>query len=184
MAKLYVGADESNHAGKTKGEVVVATFSSRHEDGVVKPFPNKRSSEILDEWLEGPETDYRFTLLAHDVSAKNYSNLSSALPYLVKAYMQQNEIKELEVVKAYLDGRLNGFHKRSLKESLQDFAQEIDVDSFTKGSGRKGSPKRLVAPKVVYVADVLSNRIFRTMTIEQMLSNKRFVPITSSFSGF
>ena len=49
---LYIGADDSNHAGtNVKGEIVVATFSRLHEDSVVQEFPNRRDSYSTEKWL-------------------------------------------------------------------------------------------------------------------------------------
>ena len=41
---LYVGLDDSNHAGTSKGEIIVAVFSPIHEDSLVKGWGNGRLS--------------------------------------------------------------------------------------------------------------------------------------------
>jgi len=37
-AFLYVGLDDSNHAGTNTGEIIVASFSFFHEDGIVRKY--------------------------------------------------------------------------------------------------------------------------------------------------
>ena len=43
---VYIGIDDSNHAGTAKGEVIAAVFSFLPEDRIVRQWPNKRQAGI------------------------------------------------------------------------------------------------------------------------------------------
>ncbi len=43
---VYIGIDDSNHAGTAKGEVIAAGFSFLPEDRIVRQWPNKRQAGI------------------------------------------------------------------------------------------------------------------------------------------
>lgn len=101
---LYVGGDDSNHAGKVKGEIDVATFSFCHEDSIVKDFPNRRDRLESIAWLNDPERDYRFTIRAGDIYNSSL-NLPGVLPTLIESYIGDLD-RDVSSLKVYLDGRL------------------------------------------------------------------------------
>ena len=61
---LYVGMDDSNHAGEDiKGEINLAVFSFEHDDSVVRTFNNRRDYDFASRYMRNPQRDYRFTIL-------------------------------------------------------------------------------------------------------------------------
>ena len=62
---LIVGADDSNHCGDSKGEIIMVTFSWYNPDCVVKDYPNRRDYGAAYKWLEQGEEfrDYFFIIL-------------------------------------------------------------------------------------------------------------------------
>ena len=77
---LYMGLDDSNHAGKRKGEVAVAAFSFDYKDSLVQNFGKRSHRREVDEWLSLPQRDYNLTLLAGRRFRHNHNNL----PYVAK----------------------------------------------------------------------------------------------------
>ena len=60
---LCVGVDDSNHANKRRGEVIVAVYSYIPFFGEERRFPNTRNHQKLDIWLDNHQIDYNYTLL-------------------------------------------------------------------------------------------------------------------------
>jgi hypothetical protein len=148
---LYVGIDDSNHAGKNKGEVVLATFSFLHEDSLVKKFPNKRDSRMVEEWIKNPARDYRFAILEDEKFRHCSTNLPYAAPGLVRSFLKDYG-GEIEKIKLYLDGLMHREHKEALRKEFCDFP--FVVDNFIKNQGIHN------CPSLVYMADILSHQIY------------------------
>src|SRR3989344_8244569 len=159
---LIVGADDSNHAGTSKGEIIVATFSFLLEDSVVKPFPNNRDYQRCLNWLKSKERDYLFSILASEKYRHSSSNLVSATPELVKAFMESRNIEDYDL-KIYLDGILSKEGKNTLRNSLLGFRgiERIVIDNFIKKNiNRDGFSKKPYCPAVVYHADILAHTLY------------------------
>ncbi len=170
---LYVGGDDSNHAGEfPPGEFLVATFSLDKEDSIVIPFPNRRDYARFEEWLENPGRDYRFVVRRTEHHRHSCLNLPAAMPTLIEAFildeMRANgntrgydPVSQLNV---YLDGYLNGAAKAVLRDDLLRVKgiQRVVVDNFIKKKTRSdgGVSKRPVCPRVVWMADVLANQLY------------------------
>ena len=84
---LIVGLDDSNHAGKSPGEIITATFSFCLEDSVVKTFPNRRDYQMFERWINSPERDFRFGILMDEKYRHSHTNLISIAPLLIKSYL-------------------------------------------------------------------------------------------------
>lgn len=180
---LYLGFDESNHAGPNrKGEIVVCTYSSDHEDSLVKNWPNRRDSDLVSKWLEQEGHNYRFTILTGEKYKYQSSatNLTGAAPDLVLPILTEpnSDISNINKLKLYFDG---GGFKREQKEFLRDhfrrFGLEVVIDNFvkknknSKGKTRKG-PR---CPKLVYLADILASELVQ-LKGEELLSHPMFIP--------
>lgn len=185
MTILYVGADDSNHAGTTKGEVIVATFSQNPKDSIVTEFKNGRNIGALENWLKEDGVDYRFLLLTKEKYRSNYSNLPYSVPFLIRSYLNDNLIY-LDQLKMYLDGRLEKRDKSRLVEEFFHLADQVIVSNFIKkrtqaGKNRKRNQKRTIkrpiCPRVTYMADVLAHRLFSSYPLEEILTHKKLVQI-------
>lgn len=175
---LYVGGDDSNHAGDAKGEFIVAAFSLKHEDSLVKGYPNRRNNQVVSSWLESGG-DYRFAICA----GKKYNgsqNLPLVVPSLIKAYIEQVDF-DVEVLKVYLDGRLDGGFRSNMRKELLGIRglEKVVVDNFIKKRivGKK-TVKGYCCPKVVWLADSLANELYNySGPVSDLLVDERMVRI-------
>lgn len=167
---LYVGLDDSNHAGKRGGEIIVAIFSTLHEDSFVQHFPNRRNYRSVNEWLDHPERSYKFTVLTHDLSASTRYNLVWVAPFLIEGYLRENfpenSPRSLHI---FLDGEIAPSWARVLR---QDFTgvPYVDVSNFT------GESKRH-CPRLSYMADVHASQLFKNHTLDNLLKKKELITI-------
>ncbi len=164
VERLIVGADDSNHAGTSKGEIIVSTFSFLPEDSIVKKFRNTRDFEDTRHWLSFPNMDYRYALLTARRYRHNSQNLVEIVPFLIKEYIAEQNfaVKNLSI---FLDGRLASGNRGYLKEIFIGFAGiERVVDNFIKKKHNLGGriEKHPECPPVVYYADVLANYLYST----------------------
>ena len=112
---LYVGADDSNHAGDAKkGEIIVTTFSFLKEDGIVKNFPNYRDRTRNNEWINSYYRDFRFAILTAEKYRHSSNNLLTVTPSLISSFIEENNWY-LNILKIYLDGRLDGVEELHLE---------------------------------------------------------------------
>ena len=177
---LYVGADDSNHAGTTKGEIIVATFSWLHDDSVVRDFRNKRDYQEVKRWLENGERDYRFTICTAEQYRHSSQNLPDVVPDLIKDYLEANE-RELQKLCVYLDGGLALRHKEAMRRKLRRVSgiKGIAIDNFIKKDTSDGKfRKGYHCPKLVWVADGQANHLFRNGgSLETMLNHEKMVAL-------
>ena len=169
---LYVGGDDSNHAGEfPPGEFLVATFSFHHEDSIVTEFPNRRDYSRFVEWIKDPGRDYRFVVRRTEHHRHSCLNLPAVMPALVGSFIKDyqkmfagsSDYVPVEQLNVYLDGFLNGQAKRGLKEDLRGLPgiERAVVDNFIKKKPRAmGVSKRPVCPTVVYMADIVANQLY------------------------
>lgn len=129
---LYVGGDDSNHAGDSKGEFIIATFSFLKEDSLIKKHPNRRDATKANNWLKHSERDYRFTICTGEIY-KSSQNLPKILPTLIKSYVEHVE-HDIAKINVYLDGRLESNEKRSMRENLLSIngIEKVIIDNFIK----------------------------------------------------
>jgi hypothetical protein len=160
---LYVGGDDSNHAGIARGEIIVATFSFNHDDSIVKKFPNKREYESTFKWINSPERDYRYALLTSERYRNSSQNLLVLMPSLIKLFMNNEDIN-VDVLKLFLDGRLDTGVRSRIREEFLGFRgiEGVVVDNFIKKKKIKGGhvEKHPECPALVYHADVLANYFY------------------------
>lgn len=163
--ELYIGLDDSNHAGKTKQEIIVSIFSTFKEDSIVKKFPNRRDYEKTMNLLKSKKRDYRFLLLPHEISKSNKYNLPLVAPYLIEDYLNANSIKDYETnIYLYFNGDLKNNWKKILKEDFKDF----------KGLEMKTFSSRGKQPLMVKLADTLANMLYRS-PFNKLSQNKSFI---------
>lgn len=150
---LIFGFDDSNHSGNFGDEYIVAAISRLPGDSTCKSFKNRRDFSVVNNFLEKSGKDYFFTRLSHNDFSKNRFNLPLVAPFFVDYFVQGlPEEEKPRKIFLFFDGPLKEKWKSTLEKDLKDFS--LEVDSFT------GDRKRN-CPEVVYVADVLSNALYR-----------------------
>lgn len=181
---LYVGADESNHGGDSRGEIVLTTFSTKREDGLVLPRQNRRDFPQTEKWLsEGG--DYRFTIVTYNPSDPLHSynpnkgyNLVLVAPLIVKQYILQKSASEkFENLKMFFDGNMQGYQRRFVKSDFPDFPNCV-IDNFNKKHRNEQGKlcPRVECPRVVKEADSIANFLF-TKSLNELMANPNFVHI-------
>ena len=177
---LIVGADDSNHAGTSKGEIIVVVFSFLYEDSLVKIRPNNRNYNECLNWLENLERDYRFTILTGEKYRHSSSNLITISPKLIENFLEEKNLI-IKNLKIYLDGRLGKGERNGLKKMFRDSKgiEDVVVDNFIKKNlNQKGRvSKRPYCPSVVYYADILSNYLYSQKTFEELSKDSRLISI-------
>ena len=118
---LYVGLDDSNHAGKRKGEIAVATFSFDPEDAVIKNFGKRAHKGEADEWLRLLGREYKFTLLAGRKFKHQHNNLPFATKILVKRFLSDFDC-DINGLELFINGELSRYQiPKFKKNSLMTF---------------------------------------------------------------
>ena len=179
---LFVGGDDSNHAGETQGEIIVATFSSLQGDSKVRRHPNRRNLEGAERWMKKEGRDYRFTLLTHEGAARYAQNVPETMPLLINSYLQDHPELEVDTLKIYIDGRLTTRNKRMLRGGNSSIGAVV-VDNFLKKrKNSKGrTEKRPRCPAVVWAADHYSHLLYKE-EFGQLTSHDKFVPYAARAS--
>jgi hypothetical protein len=184
---LYVGADESNHGGDSRGEIVLTTFSTKKEDGLVLPQQNRRDLSATELWLR-QGGDYRFTIITYNPNdpLQSYNpnkgyNLVLVAPLLARHYLIQKSASEkFDNLKMFLDGNMQGYQRRFVKSDFPDFPNSV-IDNFNKKQRNKQGKlcPGIVCPRVVKEADTLANLLF-TKPLTELMANPNFVHIDSN----
>ena len=175
---LYVGGDDSNHAGTTKGEIIVGTFSFLKEDSLVQNFENRRNYQKTLRWLENPLRDYRSTALVLEKYRHSSQNLVEIIPKLTEKYIIHKRLN-LEQINIYLDGRLD----RGSREQIRNFFREklgiekVVVDNFLKKNKNKNGrmEKHPFCPPLVYYADVIANNLNTLHSYLELTKSEKFM---------
>ena len=174
---LYVGGDDSNHAGTSKGEIIVSTFSILEEDSIIKKFKNKRSYSLTKSWLENQSRDYRLTALVADKYRHSNQNLAEIVPLMIEGYLVEENIFP-EKLNIYLDGFLKNSSANHVKKAIKERLgiEKIIVQGFTKkNKNSEGNvEKRPNCPTLVYHADVLAN-YFNTLSFLKITNSDKFM---------
>ncbi|MEM4330419.1 MAG: hypothetical protein QW273_00210 [Candidatus Pacearchaeota archaeon] len=175
--KLYCGADDSNHAGDSKGEFIVVTFSYLKEDAIPRYFKNKRDYSGTKEWLKNPLRDYRFTILLRERYRHSRNNLIDIAPLLIKEYLSKKE--RLEGISLYLDGEITNFYIEKIREIMKKMF--LVNKAYVKGFSKKTLGefhKRYFCPELVYRADVLANELYSyNGPIKEIFSHEKLIPL-------
>jgi len=178
---LYVGGDDSNHAGDSKGEIDVATFSLDPTDSIVQ-YLSYRSKEKLDAWLKLQNRDYRFAVLTAERYKHIGQNLGNTMPDLIEAYIRQKRLWT-PYIKIYLDGDLEERTKEEMKEKLLSFwrgnPENLTIETFAKRGkkGKGGRGRKHHCPAVVYYADSLAHRLYEEKTFEELSIHEKLIVI-------
>lgn len=174
---LLVGGDDSNHAGDSKGEIIVATFSQIYDDRTIEKFLNRRDIDKTFKWINSDQRDYLFTVLSEERYRHSSANLVEIIPFLTKEYFMQKSIlpKTLEIS---LDGALNRDGKQKIRDEFP-YIEKVIVDNFTKKRRTRSGNicKYPRCPSVVYYADVLANFLYRNRSLDELISDEKFVDI-------
>lgn len=174
---LYIGGDDSNHAGTTKGEIIVSTFSFLKEDSLVKRFKNRRIYFLTKEWLKNSKRDYCFTTLVSEKYRHSNQNLVEVVPKMVEGYLVEKNIfpKQLNI---YLDGFLKDSSKTQVKKIIKERLgiEKVLLEGFIKkNKNSEGNlEKRPNCPPLVYHADVLAN-YFNKLPFLKITSSEKFM---------
>lgn len=175
---LYIGLDDSNHAGKRGGEIITAIFSKYYLDKQINVFPRERKKREyyeIKEWMNKTERDFRFTILTHKTLLKGAYNLPLVAPYLINDYLKKE--KDIEKLYIYFDGKLEKSWEDILKRDFKKY--QLMISNFT-------GPNKTKIPNVLGIADRFSNFIFREKlgSLDELLENSKMVPIDLSSDLF
>jgi len=177
---LIVGADDSNHAGDSKGEIIVFTFSRDYEDSIVKKFKNIRNHEMLKNWLNYPNHDYLFGILTAEKYRHSHSNLIEISSKLITAYLDYNEIY-VKTLKINFDGIMDRGSRENLRKRFLGVRgiEKVIVNNFIKKyrTPEGKISKRPRCPAVVYYADVLANYLYSSKTFGELSTHEKLILI-------
>lgn len=171
---LYVGGDDSNHAGRTTAEIIVATFSYNPSDAIKKRIPRPRRIREIRRWLKRQGNDYRFSILAADKYRRSGDNLAVAIPDMIQAFIFESNMIPASL-NISLDGYLSELSRRNIKEMFSIMGLETIVRIFPKGRIR-----RPYSTRMIYNADVLANFLYRNNTFEELSKNEKLYFIKQS----
>ena len=152
---LYVGLDDSNHAGYKLGEVDVAVFSLIPEDGKTK-LSRRRDFSALFKWLNVSEKrDFRYCVLEGERFRHIYSNLPAVAPYIIDNFLATFR-RQLRDISIYIDGVVKPEDEERIREHFRSRFPNLTLEHFKK-------PKKKVhkCPVVLFRADALANYLYR-----------------------
>lgn len=153
---LSVGLDDSNHAGTSAGEGIVASFSFFHEDSLVENYGSGKDRPRILRWLGegGEKRDMRYCILKSERFRRGDQNLAYAAPYLVNDFLRTCS-PNITTLKMYLDGAMSRESKEELRKEFKPRVKSFVVDNFPK------KQRIHYCPMVVYASHVISNAICR-----------------------
>jgi len=169
--ELYVALDDSNHAGKTGGEVIAAVFSHNLDMAQLARFPKKKSRSYMKHYLRGHHANFRFTTLMHDICATKPYNLPWVAPFLVRNYLDSLEDKAFHIDEMYifLDGLVQPAWVDIMMEDFNDFDFDMSIRNFY-GKKNKKYPQALI------LAHMRATSLFRTV-FDKLVNMKEYVPV-------
>jgi hypothetical protein len=177
---LYIGADDSNHAGTNKkGEIIAVTFSIFREDSVVKEQVNRRDPRRAYNLLNSEGRDYAFTILTDERSKHCGYNLVLAVPLLVEEYLKGKGTGLSLTLNLYFDGPLRGYQRRFVCESFP--RHTAHADGFCKKELSVHSQKRatsLRCPDIVIAADAIAHDLYTNHTLENLLTDPHMIAVS------
>tara|TARA_B100002003_G_C14145063_1_gene550546 strand:- start:354 stop:926 length:573 start_codon:yes stop_codon:yes gene_type:complete len=160
---LYVGIDDSNHAGDEKGDIIAATFSFNHKDSLVGRFPNHKDDLAYSKWVNDPseQRDYRFVTLFNTELRHTQPNIPLVVPELLESFLEEQD-EEIDGIKIYIDGILRGHHKTQLRDVFSERYAPFVVANFVK---KHGAPHKY--NNMVYMADTLASSLYAEESISE-----------------
>jgi len=178
---LYVGGDDSNHAGKIRGEILVATFSVLEGDDEIVRLGNKRDYEGALRYMSERGRDWRFTVRAGDQYRHGSQNVPFVLPTLINHYLHGFR-GDVSGVCAYVDGELKSCERGKFIETVMglpcaESVSNVSVSGFVKKRFARGTgfSKRYECPKLVWAADSIANGLFRKCSISDLFSHRKII---------
>ncbi|MFH0712220.1 MAG: hypothetical protein V1889_03855 [archaeon] len=182
---LYVGGDDSNHAGETKGEIIVSAFSFLDgEDGIVHPG-NKRDCSRALSYVSKEGRDWRFTIRAGDQHRRCSQNVPIILPTLISHYIHSiRDSLDGEVVKvcAFADGEVQREEKTRFIDAIMDipefeYLESVSILGFVKKRVTRGCgfSKSYECPRLVWVADSIASWLFRNYSIQDLFKHSNMI---------
>jgi hypothetical protein len=129
MRELYVGLDESNH--RQDPEICVAVFSKIPKDCTPERINSRNRDSRLISLLDLPARDYRFLVLSKQDIDRGDNYLCIVAPSLVIPYISENNL-ELDVLRIFIDGRLESNGKGFVREKLSEYVSEIKIPGCPK----------------------------------------------------
>jgi len=194
---LYVGVDDSNHAGEIPGEIFVVTFSydSKYINRS-KIMGNTRCGiSNVEKFLEGGG-DFRFTIRTPETFTHSKENAAIVGPTLILNYFKEKNLYgSIDECFVDVDGGLCPKNKRLLGYDLGHLeVPEILVHNFTKNwqgkisrwkDGREKNKndrenhKGYRGCELVWLADGIAHKIleeYRIVGLEEMEKRRRCYP--------
>ncbi len=166
---LFVGCDDSNHAGDRKGDIIVAAFSPHREDGIVQKHRKCDEYSEAGKWLKGAGRDFRFTIIHEEDLRRLQPNIPYAVPSLVTSFLNPGE--KPQAIKVFLDGILKSDPKKYLREALAPLSDTIVIGNFPKIRGIH------ICPTVVYMAHLIAHNLYID-SFSNLTEHSKFVPIS------
>lgn len=174
---LYIGVDDSNHAGKNKkGEIILATFSYNPFDGKVQRQSSRRDAQRVSSWIGETGHDYRFAILSDEDSRHRSYNVVLIAPLLIGAYLAEvrPKISRLSIA---CDGPVRKNHKQYIRVNFPEYT--VQVEGFIKKSYHGGKLQSShIMPYVVSTADTWANWLY-TQPLETLATDNKIVALSS-----
>ena len=169
QSTLYIGLDDSNHAGKVRGEIVTAVFSVYYRDSLEYLYGRRGDICDVNKAMLRRGRHSNFTILTSPEYHKTRSNLPVAAPLLILNFLEGfRRTEELTRLEIGLDGKATEEDKEIILRDLPD-RFEANIKGYPKGGRKKHN-----CPRTVYYADAIANSLFRR-PLEETLADKRFV---------
>jgi len=176
---LVVGVDESNHISEldvNRKEIVAATFSRDANDGNYKAYSNRRDDKRLDllrEWMQQSGRDYRFATITNPEIRKFQPIAAVVTVPLIRGYISYLKSANREVpsnLRLFVDGILSEEHREYMRNAFSEDFETVMVRNLIKrdrisAARRKG--RKLVGPRVIEIADILSHELSCGMDYDQ-----------------
>lgn len=171
---IYVGMDNSNHAGKTSGEIIVAISSLFHEDSIVKNFGTKRCMDYKN-WLYEPNKKriMKFGVLKDEKFRHIHQNIPCTAKELTDKIIEELSIcPEEAILKLYIDGPVKMRDKQRLRDEFKEYSG-FTISNFVKKMGVHH------CPKLVYMADIIARDLY-TSGFNHIFEHPCYVPLSSN----
>lgn len=175
---LYIGIDDSNHAGQNKkGEIILATFSRDPDDGKAQRQNVRRDAHKASLWFNQKNHDYRFTILSDEDSRHRGYNVVLIAPLLIRAYLEEH-CPDIDKLFIACDGPIRRNQKIYIEEHFSEY--RVQAEGFIKKTHHNGKlQSSCIAPYVVTAADVWAHWLYSTQPLEALATSPKMVAISS-----
>ncbi|MDP1728742.1 MAG: hypothetical protein Q8L27_00880 [archaeon] len=172
---LYVGLDNSNHAGKRIGEIIVATFSFNPNDSVIQNFGRGKKYEQVNYWFKDKSNprDCRFGVLIDEKYNHIHQNIPIATPELVLSFLKFLNFTP-QNLDLHIDGVIHSPDRKLLKDAFQGVFQNIGIHNYIKHQ------KVHRCPMLVYAAHLVSNDFYSSAGFSEITEHPKFVVLNCS----